>query len=264
VFDGYFSVISSGDFVLSLNGSDSLDESQTMRELGVVNGDLLHVIVVGGDRGGQPCCIRCGDVTGLKTANQLCSCSHVTNKTEVTNDNHHATDTSVENTALGVEHGQSPNMGCGHKQNMAYAYSQNTPLNPNMERGQNTADMEHGLKTADMEHGQNTAGLKCGQKTADMERGRNTADMECGQILDPEITQDTPLNPNIEGEQPPFHSEAQAVISILAARASSGDHFEEFLRGQLPPGGLCRRDALSLALHALMLDSGFTEQEVWQ
>ena len=232
--------------MLSLNGSDSLDESQTMRELGVVNGDLLHVIVVGGERGGQPCCIRCGDVTGHKTANQLCSCSHVTNKTEVTNDNYHVTDNSVENTALGVEHGQSPNMGCGHKQNMAYACSQNTPLNPNMERGQNTADMEHG------------------QKTADMERGRNTVDMECGQILDPEITQDIRLNPSIEGEQPPFHSEAPAVVSALAARASSGDHFEEFLRGQLPPGGLCRRDALSLALHALMLDSGFTEQEVWQ
>ena len=259
--------------MLSLNGSDSLDESQTMRELGVVNGDLLHVIVVGGERGGQPCCIRCGDVTGLKTANQLCSCSHVTNKTEVTNDNHHVTDNSVENTALGMEHGRSPNMGCGHKQNMAYACSQYTPLNPNMERGQKTANMEHGQKTADMErgqktvdmeHGQNTAGLKCGQKTVDMERGRNTADMECGPILDPEITQDTRLNPSIEHEQPPFHSEAQAVVSVPAARASSGDHFEEFLRGQLPPGGLCRRDALSLALHALMLDSGFTEQEVWQ
>lgn len=214
--------------MLSLNGSDSLDESQTMRELGVVNGDLLHVIVVGGERGGQPCYIRCGDVAGLKTANQLCSCSHVTNKTEVTNNNHHVTDNSVENTALGVEHGQGPNMGCGHKLNMAYACSQNTPPNPNMERGQKTADME------------------------------------CGQILDPEITQDTPLNPSIEGEQPPFHSEAQAVISVPAARASGGNHFEEFLRGQLPPGGLCRWDALSLALHALMLDSGFTEQEVWQ
>ena len=255
MFDGYFSVISSGDFVLSLNGSDSLDESQTMRELGVVNGDLLHVRVVGGERGGQPCCIRCGDVTGHTTANQLCSCSHVTNKTEVTNGNHHVTDTSVENAALGVEHGQSPNMGCGHKLNTAYACSQNTPLNPNMERGQKTADMEHGQKTADMERVQNTAGLK---------RGQNTADMERGQILDPEITQDTPLNPSIEGEQPPFHSEAQAVVSVLAARASTGDHFEEFLRGQLPPGGLCRQDALSLALHALMLDSGFTEQEVWQ
>jgi len=253
MFDGYFSVISSGDFVLSLNGSDSLDESQTMRELGVVNGDLLHVIVVGGERGGQPCCIKCGDVTGLKAANQLCSCSHVTNKTEVTDDNHHVTDNSVENTALGVEHGQGPNMGCGHKQNMAYACSQNTPLNPNMERGQNTADMENGQNTADMEHGQNTA---------DMERGRNTAGMECGLILNPEITQHTPLNPSVEGEQPLFHSEAQAVVSVLAARASSGDHFEEFLRGQLPPDGLCHWDALSLALHALMLDSGFMEQEV--
>ena len=250
--------------MLSLNGSDSLDESQTMRELGVVNGDLLHVIVVGGERGGQPCCIRCGDVTGLKTANQLCSRSHVTNKTEVTNGNHHVTDTSVENAALGVEHGQSPNMGCGHKLNTAYACSQNTPLNPNMERGQKTADMEHGWNTADMEHGQKTADMERGQNTAGLKRGQNTADMERGQILDPEITQDTPLNPSIEGEQPPFHSEAQAVVSVLAARASTGDHFEEFLRGQLPPGGLCRRDALSLALHALMLDSGFTEQEVWQ
>ena len=240
-FDDCFSVLCSGDFLLSLNGNDGLDESQTLHELGIVNGDLLHVVVARGERGGQPRSVSCGGAAGLKTTNQLCSCSHVTNQTEVHVANgspeyNHVTDScneyssnglhtsdagiSVEqgqNTALGVEHAQSPDMECGHNPYMAC--SQNTLLNPDMECGQN--------------------------------------------IRDAQCAQNAPLNPNMEcgqDSQPPFHSEGQATIKASDVTASRGGHFEEFLRGQLPPDALRGGCVLSLALHALMLDSGFMEQ----
>ena len=145
--------------MFSLNGRDSLDENKTLHDLGIVGGDLLHVIQEKKESSETPSDekqlhIRPGSEVEQNTANQTHSCSHV--------------------------------------------HVQNSALNPVMECRQ---DLQH-------------------------------------------------------------HSVAPTATRVPNGTSSNRNHFEQFLREQLQADVSSGAAVLSLALHALMLDLGFLEQEV--
>ena len=206
--------------MFSLNGRDSLDEEKTLHDLGIVSGDLLHLVVQEEEEIGERSSdekqlhVRPGSEVEQNTANQTRSCSHVhiqTDRVEEKPECCQATDSSNQI------------QGC---------FSNRLNTGGNMECGQGFS-------------------MECGQNYS----------MECGQDFS---LQNSALNPVMECRQDPQH---HSVVPPTATRVSNGtsshrNHFEQFLREQLHTDVSSSATVLSLALHALMLDSGFMGQEV--
>ena len=194
---------SSVDFVFSLNGRDSLDEDRTLHDLGIVGGDLLHLVVheeeeIGERPSNEKQLHKPGSEVEPNPANQMRSCSHV----------HVQTDRVKEKPECGQAADSSNQFqGC---------FSNRLNTGGNME---------------------------CGQDFS----------MECGHGFS---LQNSALNPVMESRQDSQHH------SVALTASSNRNHFEQFLREQLQTDVSCGATVLSLALHALMLDSGFMEQEV--
>ena len=202
--------------MFSLNGRDSLDEDKTLQDLGIVSGDLLHLILVQEEEGTgetpseeKQLHIRLGSKVKPTAANQMCSCSHVNGRTDWVNKK--------------PECGQAANSS-NHIQGY---FSNRLNTSGNMECGQDFS-------------------MECGQDFS----------MECGQDID---RQNSAPNPVVECRQ---NSVAPTATGVANDVASNRNHFEQFLREQFPADVSCGATVLSLALHTLMLDSGFMEQEV--
>ena len=206
----------SGDFVFSLNGHDSLDEDKTLHNLGIVSGDLLHLILVQEEEGTgetpseeKQLHIRPGSKVNPTASNQMCSCSHVNGQTEWVN--------------------KKPQCG----------------------QAANSSNHIQGCFSNRL----NTSGnMECGQDFS-MESGQDFS-MESGQDFD---RQNSAPNPVVKCRQ---DSVAPTATGVANDTFSNRNHFEQFLREQLPADVSCGATVLSLALHTLMLDSGFMEQEV--
>lgn len=193
--------------MFSLNGRDSLDENKTLHDLGIVGGDLLHVIQEEKEIGETPSDekqlhIRPGSEVEQNTANQTHSCSHV----------HVQTDRVKEK--------------------------------PECRQATNSSNQIQGCFSNKLNTGGN---MECGQGFS----------MECGQDFS---LQNSALNPVTECRQDPQHH--SVATSVSNGASSDRNHFEQFLREQLQADVSSGAAVLSLALHALMLDSGFMEQEV--
>ena len=206
----------SGDFVFSLNGHDSLDEAKTLHNLGIVSGDLLHLILVQEEEGTgetpseeKQLHIRPGGKVKPTASNQMCSCNLVNGRTEWVNKK--------------PEYGQVANSS----DHIQVCFSNRLNTSGNMECGQDFC----------MESGQDFC-------------------MESGQDFD---RQNSAPNPVVKCRQDSVPPTATGVANDTF---SNRNHFEQFLREQLPADVSCGATVLSLALHALMLDSGFMEQEV--
>ena len=223
-------------FELSLNGKDGLEESLTLKELGIVSGDLLRVL----NKRGQSS--RDGSL-----ANQMQDPNHVTIPP---NEHAHKDITSTNNQGSKFNSAANEMYKCSHVTSQHHSMKRSTIHAQPRPKEQCIGD--------GMECGQ--SGMECGQ--SGMECGQSG--MECGQSrMEPDQLSRNGMETETVVRDNAMATTERTVCACAVTRSQSGSHFDELMSGNVPVGLNCSpTDVLCLALHTLMLDSGFLCQQV--